>query len=348
MIMKKENGISKRQEELLYIIVQDYIANANPVGSKLIINKYMKNLSAATIRNDMAALEKAGLITKVHNSSGRVPSIDGYKYYEQSHQNNLHTDQDLEKKLRRIFLDRALSIDDVISKSVTLISESFKLPSVVTSIEEDVLIKRIDLVETSKNTALIIVITSDGNVSKNIVQFDKERQLKDTAVCVRIFNDRLVDTKVSELDERINLIKDLIKDKVDEYEFVLEEIINRIFRSSKKKTIKNNVKGQSNLLVQPEFQEQEKLRQILKLLEDSTVWEVIALKQHDSGGKTSITFGDEINQENNKISIVTTEINTGKNSSSCISLVGPTRMDYTNVKSILDFIKNELEKNWKE
>lgn len=340
--------LTKRQEELLYIIVQEYIANANPIGSKLIIEKHMKNVSAATIRNEMVILEKHGYITKVHNSSGRVPSVEGYKYYDKHHKEVANNDFDLQKKLRKIFMDRALSIEDIINKSVNLISDAFQLPTVVTSIENDVLIKRIDLVEISKNVATIIVITSDGNVTKNIVQFENERQLRDSAICVRIFNDRLVDTKVNELDDKLNLIQDLIREKVEEYEFIIEEIVNRVFKSSKKKSIKNNVKGQSNLLVQPEFREQEKLRDMLKLLEDTTIWEVIALKQHDSGGKTSITFGNEINEVDDKISIISTEINTGKNSSSCISLVGPTRMDYTNVKSVLDFIKLELEKNWKE
>ncbi len=339
--------LTKRQEELLYIIVQEYIANAIPIGSKLIINKYMKNLSAATIRNEMACLEKAGYITKVHNSSGRVPSIEGYKYYEHNYKTVLD-DHELQKKLRKIFLDRALSIDDVINKSVSLISETFKLPTVITSIEDDVLIKRIDLVPISANIATIIVITSDGNVSKNLIEFDTEKQLHDISVCIRIFNDRLIDTKISEIDEKINLIQDLIKDQVEEYEYVIEEIINRVFKFQKKKSIKNDIKGQSNLLAQPEFQEQEKLRQILKMLEDSSVWELIALKQHNSVGQTSITFGDELKEVEDKISIISTEINTGKSSSSCISLVGPTRMDYTNVKSILEFIKTELEKNFKE
>lgn len=339
--------ISKRQEELLYIIVKEYIATASPVGSKMIMNKYMKNLSAATIRNDMAELEKKGYITKVHNSSGRVPSLNGYKYYEKNF-NSIESDLDIQKQLRKIFTNRSLSINEIIDRSVLLISETFKLPTVVSEIETNILLKRIDLVHISKNTAAIILITSDGNVLKNMIDFENEKQMRDVAICIRVFNDRLIDKPIFEIEQEIDIIKDLIRDKVEEYEFIIEELVQRIFKFNSSKNIKNRIEGQSNLLIQPEFSEKEKLITILKILENSSVWEMIALKQQKSGGATSITFSDEIDDNLNDISVVSTDISIGDSSSTCISLVGPTRMDYTNAKSALEFIKTELEKIWKE
>lgn len=339
--------ISKRQEELLYIIVQEYISTASPIGSKFIINKYMKNLSAATIRNDMAALEKKGYITKVHNSSGRVPSIDGYKYYEKNF-NKINNDLEIQKQLKKIFNNRSLSINEVIDKSVSLITETFKLPTVISEIENNILLKRIDLVVISKNTAAIILITSDGNVLKNLIDFENEKQMRDISVCIRVFNDRLIDKPINRIEEELEVIQDIIRDKVEEYEFIIQEIVQRIFKFNNSKNIKNRIEGQSNLLIQPEFNEKEKLISILKILENSSVWEMIALKQQKSGGKTSITFSDEIDKNINDISVISTDINLGNSSSTCISLVGPTRMDYTNAKSALEFIKVELEKIWKE
>ena len=339
--------ISKRQEELLYIIVKEYIATASPIGSKLIINKYMKNLSAATIRNDMAELEKHGYITKVHNSSGRVPSIEGYKYYEKNF-NSINSDLDIQKQLRKIFANRSLSINEVIDKSVSLISETFKLPAVISEIETNILLKRIDLVHISENTAAIILITSDGNVLKNLIDFENEKQMRDVAICIRVFNDRLIDKPILEIEQEIDIIQDLIRDKVEEYEFIIEELVNRIFKFNTSKNIRNRIEGQSNLLIQPEFNEKDKLMNILKILENSSVWEMIALKQQNSCGKTSITFSDEIDKNIDDISVVSTDISLGNSSSTCISLVGPTRMDYSNTKTVLEFIKTELEKIWKE
>ena len=73
--------ITERQKKLLFIIINEYVATTTPVGSKKIINKYKKDISAATSRNDMAALKKDGLIVKDYYSSGSVPSCMGYKYF---------------------------------------------------------------------------------------------------------------------------------------------------------------------------------------------------------------------------------------------------------------------------
>lgn len=73
--------MADRRDNLLKIIVEEYIKSANPVGSSFVTEKYFKDLSSATIRNEMADLENEGLICQPHTSAGRIPTIDGYKYY---------------------------------------------------------------------------------------------------------------------------------------------------------------------------------------------------------------------------------------------------------------------------
>ncbi|MGL5640503.1 MAG: heat-inducible transcriptional repressor HrcA [Mycoplasmoidaceae bacterium] len=334
-------NITDRQKKLLFIIVNEYVATATPVGSKKIINKYMKNLSAATIRNDMAALEKEGLLEKVYNSSGRVPSVMGYKYFE--HNNMSSIDEDIETRLRKIFSNRNFSINDVIDSSISLINETLKLPSVVTQTDNDELLKRIDLVPTSKDSALVILITSTGSVFKNIVNLESEKDLKNLSICIRIFNDRLIDCRLSEVIDKVKLLKSIIKEKIINYESSLQSILEKIFTFEKK--IKTNVKGQYNLLSQPEFNDHDKLLKVLEMLENTTVWEQIAYNQHVHGGATTITFGDSIGIKD--LCIASTEISLPNNKTQ-ISIVGPARMDFSNVKGILDFIKNEIEKHWKK
>ena len=91
----------------------------------------MKDLSAAAIRNDRAAQEKEEVLEKVYNSSGRVPSVMGYKYFEKNDISSI--DEDIETKLKKIFSNRNFSINDVIDSSVSLINETLKLPSVIKS-----------------------------------------------------------------------------------------------------------------------------------------------------------------------------------------------------------------------
>ncbi|BAC43861.1 heat-inducible transcriptional repressor HrcA [Malacoplasma penetrans] len=335
--------ITQRQKELLKYIVEDYVATANPVGSKVVIEKYMPNISAATVRNDMAFLEKLGLLEKNHTSSGRVPSTAGYKFYEKNFSKPYINDENLKLKLRNVFADRTMSIDVVIEESCKIISESTKLPMIKIENNTEVLLKRIDMVEINKQSAMVIVITSDGNLTKNIIHFKDDSILKDISICIRIFNDRLIDCPIKEIATKIDSMKSIIKEKVKEYEFVLQELIERIFQI-KSKMIKT-VHGQSSLLAVPEFQDTEKLKEILQILESTSIWEQIAFKQNQTGSNTLITFGDEVSHED--IVFAQTDLNINEQNKTKLVMVAPTRVDYSKIKGLLEFIKNEFEKGWK-
>ncbi|MGL5630407.1 MAG: heat-inducible transcriptional repressor HrcA [Mycoplasmoidaceae bacterium] len=334
--------ISNRQNELLFYIIDEYIETHLPVGSKTILNKYMKNLSAATIRNEMVILEKAGYLEKVHNSSGRIPSINAYKLYESSiHEDNI--DIDLLNKLKSIFLQRNISIDKIIEESTTLISETLNLPLVITEINENELLKGINLIQTDERTAIVILITSTGGVHKNLIEFDDQLELIDLSVCIRIFSDYLIDTKMKELYEKIEELKPIISSKVKNYEKTMRDILVKVF--SNHPIFKMNVKGHSELLSQPEFRDFIILKKVIKILEKTTIWQQIAYEQSQLGGTTKVIFGDQFGDEN--IMIASTSIQMGETTNQ-ISIIGPTRIDYTNVKAILNYIKDGLSQLWKK
>ena len=121
--------LTKRQEQLLKIIVEDYIKMVKPVSSKAICD--ILNCSSATVRNEMSELEELGLLEKTHISSGRVPSEQGYRYYV----DNLMKPKELSGedvlKLQRIFQNNSLALDNYIVKSMEIISEMTNLTAVV-------------------------------------------------------------------------------------------------------------------------------------------------------------------------------------------------------------------------
>jgi len=331
--------LTDRQKQLLKIVIDEYTYTAQPVPSKLIARKYMKDLSPQTIRNELNLLETYGLLEKTHISSGRIPSIEGYKYYE-SNILKPYLSDDIKAQLRIILEKRDLSIDTIIDESAALIESILKLPTVVQSADNLTQLKRFDLIPISKEQVLIILVTSDGEITKNTIKIKNEKQLEDVIICIRIFNDRLVDTPLSEISNKLSVIKEIIRKSVHQYEFCIQEIVSRIFEFNaipKKK----NVYGINNLVAQPEFQNPEKLRYVLSLLEDSSVWKHIAYVQ-ESTGKSKITFVSDVN--NKDVAVASTSIRT-RNSTKQISVVGPTRMDYAKVKGLLNFIRDELEKH---
>lgn len=335
--------LTNRQIQLLKHIVNEYIATAIPVGSKIIAAKYLSNVSAATIRNEMAVLEKKGYLEKNHTSSGRIPSVKCYKFYEKNFSHVYIDIDNIKLKLKKIFNNRNNTINEIVEESCKIISESLKLPLVTIEKEQNLLLKRIDLVKINTKKALIIVILSNGSLVKNMIYFDKAVHLQDISICIRIFNDRLLDCPLNDIQKRLVVIKEIIKKKVQEYEFILQEVIERIFEF-KRKIIKN-VHNQKAILSVPEFRDEAKLKEILEILESTSIWEQIAYHQQKSGGKTCIIFGDEINKDD--LVFAKTNIKLSNYSQTEFYMVAPTRVDYSKVKWLLKFINDEFQKDWK-
>ncbi len=330
--------LTERQLNLLKVIIEEHILIAQPISSKLITKKYMKNLSPQTIRNEMNYLEKINLLQKSHASSGRIPTIQGYKYYEA---NILKTSvsNEIKQKLQIVLKKRNISIDSIIDETASLIEEILKLPTVVHSQNNSLLLKRFDLIPISDKLVLIILITSSGDIIKNKIHITNNKQLEDVAICTKIFNDRLVDTPINEISKKLNVIKEIIRNSVHQYEFVIQNVIKKIFEFN---TIDNKKKiyGIKNLTAQPEFRNIDNLHNILMLLDNSSIWKHIAYSQEKTG-KTKITFINDVGEKD--ITIASTSVKTN-NSVKQISIVGPTRMNYSEVKGLLDYIKDELEK----
>jgi heat-inducible transcriptional repressor len=261
--------LSNRQKKLFKIIVDTYIQAAQPISSKEIIEKHIKDVSSATIRNDMNVLEKMGLLVKTHTSSGRVPTSAGYMYYEKSIlEPNINVD--VKNKLRKIFNNRELSINTILDQSVEILKESLQLPLVLSSAEDAETLKRFDLIQINNREALVIIVTNNGNVIKNTISFTSDKQFDDIAICIRVFNDRLVDYPISKLKEGILSIKEVIRNMVHEYEFCIRQIVEKLFAANEV-FYKQELHGTKYLTHQPEFQDVNKLNKILSFLENTNV-----------------------------------------------------------------------------
>ena len=170
--------ISNRQIKLLQFIIDEYTLTAQPVSSKVIVDKYFFNLSPQTIRNEMLYLEKIGLLEKTHTSSGRIPSLNGYKFYEMNILKP-YLSNDVKNQLKVIFQKRDLSIDMIINESASLIEEILKLPTVVASQDSNVLLKRFDLIPITDQKVLLLLVTSNGDVIKNDISITNNKELDD-------------------------------------------------------------------------------------------------------------------------------------------------------------------------
>ena len=164
--------ISDRQEQLLKLIVENYIKTAKPVSSKALCD--IMNCSSATVRNEMAALEDCGLLEKTHTSSGRVPSDKGYRYYVDNIMEAKELTGEDMLKLQTIFKNNSLVLSDAIVKSMEIVSELTNYTAVVLgTASEDNLIVRVEAIPISPGNMTAIIITDKGHVENRHVVIDE-------------------------------------------------------------------------------------------------------------------------------------------------------------------------------
>lgn len=336
--------LPERQRVILKEVIESYIKNPDAVGSKFLQQQTFRGISSATIRNDLARLEKLGYLRKEHTSSGRVPTKLGYQYYVDHIITKNVEDQppqwtQAQTRMTKIFDNRRELIDQTIDQTAEFITGFLELPVVVTRAHDShELLRKIDIVNINEKRFMIYIITSYSNFLKCYIEIDNQYQAQDIEACVRIFNEGLVDVPVSDVKSKIKLLTAKIRASVHEYEFVFQKIIIRVIKEleEKARSIKRvyNIKS---LINKPEIQNNNiDLKEVLDFLENNSVFKQINFN-YKKTGKTLINFNNVVEG----ISVASTAIEDGGIKHK-ISVVGPTRMDYKLVKQILEFMHEKL------
>ena len=337
--------MGERQEELLKIIVETYIQTFKPVGSKSLVDHF--NVSSATIRNDMALLEDLNFLEKEHLSSGRIPSEAGYKYYV----NNLMKPKDITGedvlKLQTILNNNNLVVSDAIQKCMEIISDITHYTSVVIgpSVESSTL-QQISIIAleddedegTTDQRVVAVLVTNQGVVENKQVNISRDINLKELIKTSEIINKALVGTPLSKVSERLELeIKPRIKDVINRY----EEVCNFFSSAFRDFTIDNSdivFGGKTNILDYKEYDTPDKVKEMIAKLENTEL--VKNIQTNDSDFNVYIVEESEFDPD---VTIIKTHYKVGKDEGT-LAIIGPKRMEYDKVFTLLNFLKSYIEK----
>lgn len=332
--------LNERQKSLLKLIVEDYIKEARPVGSKAICESL--NCSSATVRNEMAYLEECGLLEKTHTSSGRIPSEKGYRYYVDNIMKPKELTGEDMLKLQTIFSNNSLMLNDTIIRSMELISELTSYTAIVLG-ENSPLnkVSKVEVVPINENNIITIVITDKGHVEHRNVYIEKKVSIEDIKKTVDLINNLIVGTPIDEVSSKLEFeIKPIISQYVEQHEVLYKAFYSAFsnFTSDVQNDVK--VKGTSNFLNEPEFSnDADKIRKIISKFDDKNI--VNSIKEEDSG--INIYIGSE-NTFDEDVTIIKTKYKVDDGEGT-IALIGPKRMEYDRVISLLDYIKQNIDKN---
>lgn len=333
--------MGERQEELLKEIVETYIQTFRPVGSSSLVDKF--KVSSATIRNDMAELESLGYIEKEHTSSGRVPSEAGYKYYV----NNLMKPKEITGeaviKLQQILSNNELVVSDAVTKCMEIISDITHYTSVVIGpSKSDNTLKQISIIpineDEDEKRVVALLVTNKGIVENKQVIIPDNINMRELIKTSEIINKFLVGTPIDKVSERLELeVKPKIKDVIKRYEEVCSFFQNAFHDF----TMDNSdiiFSGKTNILDYKEYEEPNKLKEMISKLEDQEL--VKSINTTDEG--INVYIGEETEFDKD-VTIIKTHYKVG-NDEGTLAIIGPKRMEYDKVVTLLNFLKNYIEK----
>jgi len=328
--------LSERQNKILRLIVEKYIKDPVPVGSKVISREL--NCSSATVRNEMGDLEQIGLLEKTHTSSGRVPSEAGYRYYVDNLMEPKKMNADDMMKLQIVFRNQQLALSDVITKSLQVISDMMNYTTVVLgSKSHENLLKQVEVIPIDGENLTVIIVTDKGNVEhKNIRLVDVS--LEEVKKTVGLINNLIQGTPIDEVAKKLEFeIKPIIGNYVKQH----EQLYNAFFHVFNDFTNQEvNIMGRHKMLEQPEFSSNiEKIKNVYNKLEDK---EILNSIEEDKDNNIKVYIGNENNIDSD-VTVIQTKFKKG-NEEGTIAIIGPKRMEYERVMGLLEYLKENIER----
>lgn len=333
--------MGNRQEELLKVIVETYIQTFKPVGSKSLVDEF--KCSSATIRNDMALLEDLGFLEKEHTSSGRIPSEKGYKYYVDHLMKPKELTGEDVLKLQTILNNNQLVVSDAVNKCMEIISDITHYTSVVIGPNKSSnTLKQISIIPLDTNgeinRVVAVLVTNQGIVENKQVDISADINMAELIKTSEIINKVLVGTPLDKVNERLELeVKPKIKDVIARY----DEVCNFFSSAFHDFTMDNSdivFSGKTNILDYKEYEEPSRLKEIVSKLEDVDLVNSIKTDEND----INVFIGEETEFDPD-VTIIKTHYSVG-NDEGTLAIIGPKRMEYDKVVTLLDFLKSYIEK----
>lgn len=341
--------LTDRQMLILRMVVEDYVRSAEPIGSRTISKHLDLGLSAATIRNEMADLEELGYLEQPHTSAGRVPSQVGYRYYVD---HLLGRDVRLSTQdvgaIRSLFAERIGEMERIAQQTVQVLSGLTQYTSVVMGPQVyDAKLANLQIVPLSERSAVLIIVTSTGQVQNKTVHFPEGVSLHDVGHLVEIVNRNLHGTPMYQIRSRVleEVTREVTK-HVSDYEEALR-LLDQIVNLVDEETTENRLflGGATNMLLQPEFRDVQKVTPVLSWLEHPS-FVLKALSRVDGDllqGRATVRIGGENDvQTLQDCSLITATYRMGSGPLGVIGVIGPTRMDYGRVIRLLEHLSSRL------
>jgi heat-inducible transcriptional repressor len=333
-----EEELDERKRTILRAIVTEYVARGEPVGSKRVVEVARLDVSAATVRNEMSALESLGYIAQPHTSAGRIPTDKGYRRFV----DDLSADPALDGARRELveeLLGPATDVEDLLARTSSVLSQLTRLVSLVIAPAVDASrLKLCELVGLSPGSALLLLVADTGRVEKRSVELPAETTDQDLDRVRTVLAEHVRGRRLGEVHATM---VHLVDDAPSDLREILRAIADATARELAEDTVHHVFVGGQASLAGDEAFEREHLSRVLQLLEErATLARLLA--EATAGDRPTVRIGGENQVEDLRAASLVAQryqlVTAGS-----LGVLGPTRMDYASVLATVRAVADQLQ-----
>ena len=332
--------LSERKLCILKAVIDDYIMTGFPVGSRTISKRSGIDFSSATIRNEMADLEELGFLVQPHTSAGRIPSHTAYRFYVDKLMKVSKLNAKEAEFIRSYFEDRMSEIEQVMEKAAQVLSKTTHQISMVLRPQlKKSIIKSVQLVKITEQRAVLLVVTDAGLIKDTVINIPESISSGFMEMISNLLTDKLSGKSLEEAENDLILgLEENVKENSD----LVTDIMSAIETSVEPHGMRGIVLGGTqNIIDFPSFMSIEKARNFLSVLETKDM--LYEMMKKVTQLEFSVTIGQENEcEELQDMSVVTATYKIGGKSLGSFGVIGPTRMDYAKIVSILGYVSNSM------
>lgn len=332
--------LDDRKLKILQAIIQSYITSAEPIGSRTISKKFDLGVSSATIRNEMSDLEELGYLVQPHTSAGRIPSDKGYRLYVNRLLQSTDLGFILRHDLKSKLIEEIGEVDQLIYNAAKILSKvtNYTSLAIAPQIKKSQL-KHIQLVPIDDTKILMVIVTDSGIVKNTVLRTDSDISSEHLNIISNFLNDNLKDCNIGEIGSEI--LAKLINEMYEFKKSILDIIPILMHTLDDTAEVRVFLDGVTNIFNFPEYNDVEKARDFISFIENKPY--ILEMMLGEGHNDIEITIGSENTYDEIKnCSVITATYSLNGRTIGKIGVIGPTRMNYSNVISVVRSLSLDL------
>ncbi len=336
--------LNERRRLILKLVVQEYVETSQPVASELLVRKYGLNVSSATIRNELAALEELGFLTHLHTSAGRVPTDVGYRYFVANLMDRTPLPVTEQRTIRHQFYQVRTELDQWIQLAGAVLARTAQNLAVVTAPRAyQSRFKHLELIAIHDTTVLLVLVLHDGTIRQQTFSLEGTRSQEELSHSALRINQRSHDQTVVRLEELLALDRNASVSSFEEIEHdVLDLVVRAMHQFEDQLNQGIHSDGLMEVLNQPEFAQIGRIRQVLEIVQGGRGLGSLIPQALASDGVQVVIGGEHSHDEMREYSVVLSRYGVDDTVAGVLGVIGPTRMAYPRTISTVRYISTVM------